>query len=107
MGNTSRDTAKGIHHALKLFKQSTGSQLTIRVTVTDAGGGGVSVPLVVGLEDIGQVTNNKDYTYSTCVLHGMNLLLKYPIEEVFGLGGLKKRTFLQMLHTSYNLWQQY
>ena len=37
----------------------------------------------------------------------MNLLLQCPIKEVLGYGGIKKRPFLQMLHTAYNLWQQY
>ena len=28
-------------------------------------------------------------------------MLQYPIEEVLGTGGLKKRTLMQLLHTSY------
>ena len=44
-----------------------------------------------------------DYAHPTCCLHAMNLMLSVPCETLLGTGGLKKRTFLQVLHTAYTL----
>ena len=108
-GNKSDDAAKAIHHSLKLFELSMDNPVALKVnsSTTDAGGGGVGLKLVQCLALHGRADNNADYDWATCVLHAMNLMLKCPIEEIFGAGGLKKRTFLQMLHTAYNLRQQY
>ena len=108
-GNKSDDAAKAIHHSLKLFEIPMDDSVVLKVSssTTDAGGGGVGLKLVECLAVHGRADMNADYDWATCALHAMNLMLKCPIEDIFGAGGLKKRTFLQMLHTAYNLRQQY
>ena len=74
-----------------------------KASTIDAGGGGVKLPLVNALSALGRVDNGPDYTSATCSLHAMNLMISVPCETLLGTGGLKKRTFLQVLHTAYTL----
>jgi len=76
-------------------------------SITDAGGGSVSSSLIIQLVYIHQSVNDSNYDWAACVLHKLSLMVEYLIEEVFRKGGLKKRRFLQLLHTAYNLKQQY
>ena len=103
-GNSSKDTAKAISHSLKLFEYSlNGTRLSFQSSTTDAGGGGVGESLVKELELLMCAVLDDNYDWVTCILHALNLMLQCPIESVLGSGGLKKRTFMQMLHTAYTL----
>jgi hypothetical protein len=102
-GNNSDDAANAIHHALTLFEYAYPRTLVFKASTTDAGGGGVKLPLVNALSALGRVDNGLDYTSATCSLHAMNLMISVPCETLLGTGGLKKRTFLQVLHTEYTL----
>lgn len=72
-------------------------------SMTDTGGGGVGSSLVTEFNNVCRALNNMDYIWGTCTLHAMNLMFSAPIEILMGVGGLKKRTLLQMLHTAYSL----
>ena len=48
-----------------------------------------------------------EYNWTTCALHALNLTLSSPTEVTLGLGGLGKRTALQLLHSAYNLSQHF
>ena len=71
--------------------------------MTDAGGGGVGRSLVDNLVAVDRAVDNMDHLWGTCTLHALNIMLSVPVETIMGTGGLKKRTFLQMLHTAYSL----
>lgn len=51
--------------------------------------------------------SREEYVYTTCALYGLNLCLSSPTTKTMGDGGLLKRNALQLLHTAYNLLQQY
>ena len=103
-GNTSKDAAQAVSHSLKLFEYSQiGTRLSFHSSTTDAGGGGTNESLVRELERVERALLDVNYDWVNCALHALNLMLQCPIEEVLGAGGLKKRTFMQMLHTSYTL----
>ena len=102
-GSTSKDAAKAINHSLRLFEYSSGTRLHFKSSTTDAGGGGTNESLVKELVTVDRAVNDCNYDWVNCVLHALNLMLQCPIEAVFGAGGLKKRTFMQMLHTCYTL----
>jgi len=103
-GNTSKDAAQGIDYSLKLFEYNNdGIRHDLDSSITDAGGGGTNLSLVKALEEVERVAHNYNYNWVNCALPAMNLMLQCPIEGVLGSGGLKKRTFMQMLHTSYTL----
>ena len=53
------------------------------------------------VKDIGELVS------TTCTLHAMNLALASPTALTMGDGGLHKRTAIQLLHTAYNLSQQF
>ena len=103
-GNSLDDAAKAIDHSLKLFEYLPNNpKLVFSSSTTDAGGGGVSKSLVQSLGLYERASDMQNYTYVTCCLHAMNLMLSVPCETLLGSGGLKKRTFLQVLHTAYTL----
>ena len=103
-GNISKDAAQAINHSLKLFEYSLNNiRLKLSSSTTDAGGGGTNESLVRELEIVDRATLDINYDWVNCALHALNLMLQCPIEEVLGKGGLKKRTFMQMLHTKYTL----
>ena len=103
-GNTSKDATQGINHLLKLFEYSLpASRLKFNSSTTDAGSGGENESLVRGLEELDRAILGHNYDWVNCVLHALNLMLQYHVEEVLGSGGLKKRTFMQLLHTGYTL----
>jgi hypothetical protein len=103
-GNKSNDAAQSIDHALKLFEYySDEKKLTFWAQTTDAGGGGVAKPLYDNLVLVKRAKADMNYYYPTCTLHAMNLMLSVPCENIMGTGRLKKRTFLQVLHTAYSL----
>ena len=103
-GNISKDAAQAINHSLKLFEYSLNNiRLKLSSSTTDAGGGGTNESLVRELEIVDRATLDINYDWVNCALHALNLMLQCPIEEVLGKGGLKKRTFMQMLHTTYTL----
>ena len=103
-GNASIDAACGIDHALKVYEYGVNRDpLKLSTSLTDAGGGGVGSSLLVALSLSNRAVNNCNYTWGTCTLHEMNLMFSVPVETIMGQGGLKKRTFLQTLHTAYSL----
>ena len=102
-GSKSKDAATAIDHSLTLFEYSTRERLFFRSSTTDAGGGGTNLSLVNECVLVNRAVNDVDYVWANCVLHALNLMMQCPIEEVFGSGGLKKRTFMQLLHTCYTL----
>ena len=105
-GNTTEDGADAIDHSLKFFETPT-RPLQLNGQGTDAGGGATRVDLKNKLNTRGRITNYDDYFDTTCALHGLNLTLSSPTVLVMGEGGMYKRTALQLLHTAYNLTQQY
>ena len=103
-GNASKDAACGIDHSLRVFEYGTDQRrILFSMSMTDAGGGGVGSSLVTNLELRNRAVDNCNYLWGTCVLHAMNLMFSVPVETLMGQGGLKKRTFLQALHTAYSL----
>ena len=75
---------------------------------TDAGGGGKRGDLVQQLTIIvDRIKNLPEYIWTTCVLHGLNLCLSSPTTMTMDDGGLLKQIALQLLHSVYNLSQQY
>ena len=102
-GSTSKDAARAINHSLRLFEYGSGTRLHLKSSTTDAGGGGTNESLVKELVGVDRAVNDCNYDWVNCSLHAMNLMLQCPIEAVLGAGGLKKRTFMQMLHTCYTL----
>ena len=102
-GNTSNDAAHAIDHSLKLFKITFGKLLVFTSSTTNAGGGGVWRFLYLSLVELKRAWEGVDYAHPTCCLHAMNRMLSVPCETLLGTRGLKKRTFLQVLHTSYTL----
>ena len=105
-GNSSEDGALGIHEALKLFDYPD-KPLKVSATGTDAGGGATREHLGTKLALKGKVKNIAELVSTTCSLHAMNLTLQSPTALTMGEGGLHKRTALQLLHTAYNLSQQF
>ena len=101
--NTSDDAACAIDHSLKLFKYAQQNRLHFLSSTTDAGGEGIKKPLVDDMVRLNRAEEACDYIYSTCVLHTMNLMISVPCETLLGSGGLKKRAFLQVIHTAYTL----
>ena len=102
-GSTSDAAAHAIDHSLKLFELHGEICLVITSSTTDAGGGGVNRSLYISLVARGRAVEGVNYLHPTCCLHAMNLMLSVPCETLLGTGGLKKRTFLQVLHTAYTL----
>ena len=74
---------------------------------TDAGGGGTREDLGKRLNEENRVRDVSEYNISTCTLHGLNVCLSSATELTMGTGGMKKRTALQCLHSTYNLSQAY
>ena len=72
-------------------------------SATDTGDDGTNESLVRALEELDRTVLDKNYDWVNCVLHVLNLMLQYPIEEMLGSGGLKKRTFMYLLYTCYTL----
>ena len=107
-GNTSKDAAIAIDHSLKFFDYYLLDKVKFSSSMMDADGGGVGLSLVTKLNDVGCSKNMLGYIWGTCVLHAMNLMFSAQVETLMGVGGLKKRTLLQMLYTAYflkNLYQ--
>ena len=48
-----------------------------------------------------------EYNTSTCTLHELNVKLSSATELTMGSGVILKRTALQLLHSAYNLSQQF
>ena len=53
------------------------------------------------------ITNEKFYFIANCTLHNLSLAVSVPVEKVFGLGGIDKNNFMQMLHSIYDLQKFY
>ena len=102
-GNSSKDAAMAVDHSLKLFEYSCPIKKRFTATMTDAGGGGVGNSLFENLVAVDRSVMDIDHIWGTCTLHAMNIMFSVPVETIMGTGGLKKRTFLQMLHTAYSL----
>ena len=102
-GNSSKDAAIAIDHALKLFEYCCQTRKRFTATMTDAGGGGVGSSLYKNLVTVDRAIDSLDHIWGTCTLHALNIMFSVPVETIMGTGGLKKRTFLQMLHTAYSL----
>ena len=105
-GDSSIDAATAIDHALKVYDYPD-SRMLFSGHGTDAGGGGTREDLLQKLIAVNRVRNLILYIWTTCALHGLNLCLSSPTTRTMGEGGLLKRTVLQLLHSAYNLSQQY
>ena len=105
-GNCSVDAAEGINYALMVYDDD-GHRIFISNHGTDAGGGGTRKDPLDKLAALGGVRNYREYIYTTCALHGLNLCMSSPTALIMGDGGLLKRNALQCLHSAYNLSQQY
>ena len=105
-GDSSIDAATAIDHALKVYDYPD-SRVLFSGHGTDAGGGGTREDLLQKLIAVNRVRNSIAYIWTTCALHGLNLCLSSPTTRTMGEGGLLKRTVLQLLHSAYNLSQQY
>ena len=105
-GNSSVDGAKGIDSSLNLYDFEE-ERVQLVSGGTDAGGGATREDLGLKLNERQRVENIGEYIASTCSLHGMNLTLASPTSLTMGDGGFHKRTVMQLLHTAYNLSQQY
>ena len=105
-GNTTQSGAEGIDHSLTLY-DTPNHRVQVHGQGTDAGGGATREHLQEKLNEKGRVFNMLNYVQTTCTLHALNLTLSSPALLTMGEGGLKKRTALQVLHTAYNLAQQY
>ena len=107
-GGTSEETSEGIHHSLSKLDLPD-RPLVLNGQHGDAGGGGTSSSLKDWLAKKNRIIDNdeSEYLMTTCTLHGIQLTLSNPILSCFGSGGLEKRNILQMLHSAWNLQQQY
>ena len=104
--NDSEDAAKGIGNSLLKF-DSPQKRGNVSMQGMDAGGGGMGQSLGTNLKAVDSVSNPDKYAITTCTLHAMNLTLKLPVLLAMGDGGLQKQTAMQVLHTAYNLAQQF
>ena len=104
--NNSKSAAESISHSLKIYDNNE-KRLKLSGQGTDAGGGGTREDLARELEKIDRGKEMDEYNLTICALHAMNLTLSSPTELTMGLGGLKRRTSLQLLHSAYNLAQNY
>ena len=73
---------------------------------TDNGGGGLLEHLGEKLQEL-DITNKDFYFIANCTLHNLSLVVAVPVEKVFGLGGIEKNNFMQMLHSIYDLQKFY
>ena len=101
-GNKDTECARAVKHSMdqKEVAQKLSGQ------TTDNGGGAT-------LESFGQqlkeqdATNPDYYSVANCTLHDLSLGLSVPVEKVFGLGGVGKNNFMQMLHSIFDLQKFY
>ena len=70
---------------------------------TDAGGGGTDEGLARDLRALNRLSPPSFFFGVTCCLHGHSLAFKSPVDKHFLLGGVSKRTVLQLLHAAYAL----
>ena len=101
-GNSSEEVAMVVKHSLvqkEVPKKLSGQ-------TTNNGGGGVLEHLGEELQELG-ITNEKFYFIANCTLYNLLLAVAVPVEKVFGLGGIEKNNFMQMLHSIYDLQQFY
>lgn len=104
VGKACKDAACGISHALKVYEYGVNRDpLKFSNRLTDAGDRGVGGSLLVALLLSNRAVNNCNYTWGTCTLHIINLIFSVAVETITGQGRLKKRTYLQTLHTAYSL----
>ena len=100
-GKSSQSAASAIAQSM----ESVGVQLW--GITTDSGGGGVLDSLAECLNWLGATACNftrddksaSNFTVAACALHGLNLMISKPWEEVDGVGGLHKQNALQAVHT--------
>ena len=70
-----------------------------------SGGGGVTFSLKQQL-----AAKNRTYPHyivGRCSIHAIQLMLGNPMKSIFGDGGLLKRNALQLLHSAYNLQNEF
>ena len=67
---------------------------------TDVGGGGTGFGLERELLPHNRMVTESERIVVTCSLHAHSLTFQYPVEKLIPLGGNKKCTLLQLLHTS-------
>ena len=80
-------------------------KIKLSVATSDSGGGGVTFSLYKNLSIKDRTTS--DYLVGRCSIHAIQLALGNPIKKTFGEGGLLKRNMLQLLHTAYNLQNEF
>jgi hypothetical protein len=69
---------------------------------TDNGGGATLESFAKELKSE-EVTNQDYYSVANCTLHDLSLGVSVPVDKVFGLGGVGKNNFMQMLHSIFDL----
>ena len=74
---------------------------------TDAGSRGTGDRLARELRARSRLAPENEFFSITCYLHSYNLTFKLPVEKYFLLGGISKRTLLQLLHTIYALEKEF
>jgi len=104
---TDKRTAEAIDVSLKKIDPVNGPKTKLNGLSTDAGGGRTSFRCSRELNAISRTMSSAEYFTVTCCLHAHSLSFKCPVEKLFLLGGLKKRTLLQMLYTIYGLQEEF
>ena len=101
-GNSDKEAAKAVFHSMdqKEVDKCLSGQ------TTDNGGGATLESFYKALQALG-ITNPDFYFVANCTLHNLSLAIAVPVEKVFGLGGVGKVNFMQMLHSIYDLQKFY
>jgi hypothetical protein len=101
-GNSDVEAARAIKHSMvqKEVAQKLSGQ-------TIDNGGGVTLESFAKELNAQEITNSDYYSVANCTLHDLSLALSVPVEKVFGLGGVGKNNFMQMLHSIFDLQKFY
>ena len=101
-GNSDKECAHAVKYSMD--QKEVGHKLSGQTT--DNGGGAT-------LESFGkelnaqEITNQDYYSIANCTLHDLSLGVSVPVEKLFGLGGVGKNNFMQMLHSIFDLQKFY
>ena len=88
-GNHTVNAVDTIDHALTLWNTACEIKVFLHNQYTDAGRGGTHDDLYRKLNPKRRINDTVEtYFVATCSLHGLNLTLSVPVEELLGKGGI-------------------
>ena len=97
-GGSARETAAALRHSVdRMFFPDS---FRFAGGTTDAAGGGPAFTREMAAFNL---VNKEQFLEGFCALHGLQLVLKDPIEESLGENGMGKRTALQLIHNAYDI----